>query len=168
VVLADPKKEPGIVCDRRAERLLAFLERCAGAPEGAIALLFPKYQVLLRVLRGAGYVRRCWKPGMEPFWCPAGKPVPTDESYEVRCALGWFICRLYEAGGRLEGREAVFRNGRRLPLAVVPPVPKGETGIAVVVGADDLRLVPQGWYYAVHKNLKERGLRACLTKKTST
>jgi len=164
-VLVDPRKEPGILCDRRAERLLNFLEKCAGAPEAAVALLFPKHAVLLKVLRGAGYVRRCWKPGKEPFWCPANKPLPTDETYEARCALGWFVCRLYEAGGRLEGREAAFRTGRRLPLAVVPPRPKGSEGIAVLVDEGSLGLVPGGWYYAVCENLKERGLRECLRKK---
>ncbi|MCL6559606.1 MAG: hypothetical protein K6U74_12570, partial [Firmicutes bacterium] len=124
MVLVDPVKEPGIVCDRRAERMLAFLERCAGAPENALALLFPQHRTLLKILRGSGYARRCWKPGGEPFWCPASKPVPDDNSYDARCALGWLICRIYEAGGRVEGKEALFGN-RRLLIAGVPPRPKG-------------------------------------------
>ncbi|NPV72299.1 MAG: hypothetical protein HPY89_00595 [Pelotomaculum sp.] len=165
-VLVDPVKEPGIIVDRRAERLLAFLEKCAGAPEGAVALLFPKYAVLLKVLRGSGYVRRCWKPGKEPFWCPANKPLPTDETYEARCALGWFACRLYEAGGRLEGKEAAFRTGRRLPLAVVPPKPEGKEGIAVLTDGSSLGLVPQGWYYVAYGDLRERRLKECLKKKS--
>lgn len=165
VVLADPPKEPGIVCDRRAGKLLAFLESCAGAPEPAVALLFPKYRVLLKVLRGAGYARRCWKPGRDPFWCPAGKPAPTDETYDARCALGWFACRLREAGGGLEGREAAFKTGRRLPLAVVPPEPKKGAGIAVVLDRDFLPLVPQGWYYVYSEDLKKRRLKECLRKK---
>lgn len=166
VVLIDELKEPGIINSPKVLEVLEFLESCAGAPEGALAVLFPHYQQALRVLRGSGYVRRCWKPGKEPFWCPPGKPFPDDSSYVARCALGWLAARLYEAGAKLEGRYAVFQNNYKLKVYVVPPLPikQKENGLAVLLSNDNEE-IPRGWYYVEYQRLKKKLIKECLNKK---
>lgn len=163
-VLIDDPKEQGIINDRRVYDVLCFLEKCAGAPEGALALLFPYYRRALRVLRGAGFARRAWKVGSrEAFWNPHGFPPPTDTTYEARCALGWLAARLVEAGADLEGRDAVFPNGKRLPVYTVPPAPGGKQGLAVVLDGNTEQ-VPEGWYFVEMSRLREETLRSCLQK----
>jgi len=174
VLIDPPKPPPGILCDRRAARLLEVLKMCGGAPEGAIAVLAPaRYRALLRVLRGAGFVRRCWKPGAEEaFWCPACCQPPASRDYEARCALGWLGCRVLEAGGRIERIEGVAaaffpKTGVRLPMRAVPPAPPAAEaavpGLAVVLPGGG-ELIPRGWYFARLGELKEGKLR--LWKKT--
>lgn len=95
MILCDPKKELGYIVSEKALAVLEFLETCAGAPEPAISLVFPKhYNKSLRILRGAGYVRRCWTPGQDALWVPEKYPVPNIiEEYIARCAFvrwaGW-------------------------------------------------------------------------------
>lgn len=147
-VLVDKIKPPGLLTSTRAEKVLIFLESCAGAPEGALALLFPFYLQALRILRGSGYALRCWKPGEEVFWCPVNKPIPTDDTYIARCALGWLAARLIECDAQLHGRVAKLKHGQQLTIHVVPPLPnaKGEPGLAVLLNSDP-RMLPSGWYY---------------------
>lgn len=162
-VLVDQKKSPGLLTSSRAERVLCFLESCAGASEGALALLFPFYRQSLYILRGSGYALRCWKPGGEVFWCPVDKPVPTVDTYLARCALGWLAARLVECGSELQGREAALKSGQRLKVYVVPPVPaeKEEPGLAVLLGEVAL---PKGWYYVLAQNLTIMRLMDCVKK----
>ncbi|AEG15172.1 hypothetical protein Desku_1592 [Desulfofundulus kuznetsovii DSM 6115] len=164
MVLCDPKKiEPGVICSGKALAVLEFLESCGGAPEPAVALLFPRHcRKSLRILRGSGYTRRCWTPGQDPFWCPVTFPAPrTGEEYVVRCALGWLAARLVEAGGRLEGRQAVLPTGRTYRACVWPGrIPDGPVLVVSMTGEKP----ESGDLWAEYECLKERGLRECLKK----
>lgn len=163
VVLVDQRKSPGLITSARAERVLCFLESCAGASEEALALLFPFYRQALRILRGSGYALRCWKPGSEVFWCPMNKPVPTDDTYVARCALGWLAARFVESGTELQGRVAVLKNRQSLRVYVVPPVPpeNEEPGLAVLL---EKVVLPKGWYYVLAQNLYKMRLMDCVNK----
>jgi len=163
-VLVDKMKPPGLLTSTRAEKVLTFLESCAGAPEGALALLFPFYRQALRIIRGSGYALRCWKPGEEVFWCPIVKPVPTDDTYMARCSLGWLAARLKECDGRLQGRDAVLKNGQRLTIHVVPPAPVSnhEPGLAVLLSKGIKP--PDGWYYVSAQDLRNIRLLECVKK----
>ena len=163
-MLCDPKKiEPGVICSGKALGVLEFLESCGGAPESAVALLFPRhYRKSLRVLRGSGYARRCWTPGQDPFWCPASTRPPKDrEEYIARCALGWLAARLVEAGGRMEEGKAVFPSGKALRVYVWPgKIPPGPA-LAVSVNGEE---PGAGELWVEYERLKRRGLRECLKK----
>lgn len=162
-VLVDKRKSPGLITSPRAERVLCFLETCAGASEEALALLFPFYQQALRIIRGSGYALRCWKPGSEVFWCPMNKPMPTDETYVARCALGWLAVRLAESGAELQGRVAVLKNRQRLLIYVVPPVPleNEEPGLAILL---EKVILPKGWYYVSATDLPQMKLSECVRR----
>lgn len=164
MVLTDQFKKPGLLTSTRAEKVLTFLESCAGASEDALALIFPHFQQSLRILRGAGYALRCWKRDQEVFWCPLGKPLPTDETYEARCALGWLAARLVECGAELKGREAVFKDGQRLRVYVVPPVLQNREGIGLAVVMNRNALLPKGWFYVNIQDLYYKRLTDCLKK----
>ena len=80
------------------------------------------------------------------YWGPLTKPLPTDDTYEARCALGWLAARLVECGAELQGREAVLKNGQRLRVYVVPPVPiEKEPGLAILIKKGVV--LPKGWFY---------------------
>ncbi|AEG58980.1 hypothetical protein [Desulforamulus ruminis] len=162
-VLVDQRKSPGLITSPRAERVLCFLESCAGASEEALALLFPFYRQSLRILRGSGYALRCWKPGGEVFWCPMNKPLPTDDTYAARCALGWLAARFAESGAELQGRVAVLKNRQRLRVYVVPPVPpeNEEPGLAVLL---EKVVLPKGWYSVSAAQLPKMKLSDCVRK----
>ena len=162
-VSCDPSKEQGAVFSGKALAVLDFLESCRGAPEGAVALLFPRhYRQSLRILRGAGFVRRCWLPGHDAFWCPASaRPPATPEEYRERSALGWLVARLREAGAKLEGCAAVFPSGKAFSVAVwrgSGSVPSG--CLAVCLGDTAPPKGAELWVYA--KDLPERRLKECL------
>ncbi|WP_051275719.1 hypothetical protein [Desulfovirgula thermocuniculi] len=165
-VSCDPEKEQGAVFSSNALAVLDFLESCRGAPEGAVALLFPRhYRDSLRILRGAGFARRCWMPNHDPFWCPASaKPPATVEEYRERSALGWLAARLLEAGARLEGNRAVFPSGRSFQVVVwrgSGSVPNG--CLAVCLG--DVPPPPGAELWVFAKDLPERRLKECLYRR---
>lgn len=165
-VLCDPEKEQGAVFSGRALAVLKFLESCRGAPERAAALLFPHhYRDSLRVLRGAGFVRRCWLSGSDPFWCPASaRPPSSPEEYRERSALGWLAARLREAGAKLENGAAVFPSGKSFPVAVwrgsgnVP-----DNCLAVCLG--DAAPPKEALLWVCANDLPERRLRECMKRR---
>ncbi|MGO0122223.1 hypothetical protein [Desulfothermobacter acidiphilus] len=163
-VQVDPEREPGVLFSQKALKVLEFLEACQGAPEGAVRLLFPEHwQRSLRVLRGSGFAKRCWLPGREPFWCPSTARPPTSaREFGERCALGWLAARLKEAGGKLEGREAVFPSGQRFPVALYQPGTRVPGG-SLVVSLDGRE--PKGaLLWVAFEELAEKKLQECLRR----
>lgn len=167
MIQCDPKKvELGFIASKKAVRVLEFLESCAGAPESAVALLFPRhYRKSLRILRGSGYARRCWSPGQDALWCPVRFPVPKSrEEYVARCALGWLAARLTEAGGKMDRGRAVFPGGKAYRVAVWPgKLPEGPELLVVSVNGEG-PVLKRGWLYADYADLQGSDLKKVLSK----
>lgn len=117
---ADPAKDPAPLWSKRAADVLTVLEAGAGAPGEALGLLFPSVGEGLRILRGTGYVRRCYLPGFEPLWVPYGAPLPTVAGYPCRVALGWAVCRAVECGCRVSVGHVRFPGGEVFRVACHP------------------------------------------------
>lgn len=156
----DPAKPPGILTSRRAAVVLNFLEQCAGASKDALALVFPDVTGSLRILRGTGYVRRCFLPGQEPLWVPVACPAPTMESYVGRLALGWLACRAKEAGCVVKAGHVRFANGDIYRMAVWPGLLPEGPAVVVSVNGKIKREGDQLWTSL--KKLKAANLKEAL------
>lgn len=160
-VSVDPAKPPGILISHRAAVVLNFLEQCAGASEAALTLIFPDVAGSLRILRGTGYVRRCFLPGQEALWVPTTSPVPTVETYLGRLALGWLAVRAKEAGCQVKAGRIRFLNGQVYRLAWWPgEIPEGPAVVVSVNGKVEQKGGGQLW--TTLKKLKTENLKSAL------
>lgn len=150
-ISVDPAKPPGVLTSRRAAAVLDFLEQCAGASENALALVFPDAAACLKILRGTGYVRRCFLPGQEPLWVPVASPVPTKETYMGRLALGWLACRAREAGCKVSAGYIKFPGGQVYKMAWWPGVLPDCPAVVVSVNGKTLKGGGQLWWTTLER-----------------
>ncbi|SFR12514.1 hypothetical protein [Desulfoscipio geothermicus] len=163
-VICDPKPvETGIIVSSRADRVLRFLETCAGAPEKAISLVSPKhFRRSLRILRGAGYVRRCWFKGHDPLWVPVNYNVPRNKKeYLGRSALGWLAARLVEAGADFNQGIAVFPNSSKFRVVLYPPGSRSNEPMIIIALNGEKPEAGEG-LWVNYDELQEKDLQKCL------
>jgi len=154
------RARPGIVTSQHALAVLEFIESCGGAPDGALALLFRRSNLLLAKLRGAGMVYRA-RAGDTVLWLPAGASPPRDIDHFWRtAAVGWLAARLKEAGGRYEKGSAIFPNGAAFPVALVPPAPQGPC-LAVMMDPGKVSL-EKGSVSVFWDDLRVAAIKDCL------
>lgn len=134
MVQIDPPRPLGVLTSRRAAKLLEFLEQIPGAPENALKLLFPDAAESLKILRRAGFIRRCYLPDHEPLFLPAAAGPPgSDKEFTRRVALGWLACWL-AARKKAEIHAGYARvDGQIYALAVWPGELPAEQAFVVSV-----------------------------------
>ena len=149
-----------------AAEAIGILEKTGPMPFRALAcaLRLPRrkwYRLAkaVRALHAAGYASLRRVGGVE-FVVPSGFP-PFHPGRQL--AFAWFVARLVEAGGQIEGNLARFPKGTPRPVMVVPP----DTGVlpgCVVVLRDKGKLPAGAAYWCRAEELKTLPLSRCLRK----
>lgn len=160
IVVDHTRVAPGMVTSRKAMEMLRLIESCSGVPEEALSLIFRKSRQLLAKLRGAGMIYRV-KGGGKIIWLPRDVPPPgVADIFMQKVAAGWLAARLVEANGRYENGFAVFPNGAKFCVAMVPPAPL-DPCLAVFLNTKEVQLC-KGSVWVMLDDLQSKSLKECL------
>ncbi|HUW65839.1 MAG TPA: hypothetical protein VMW83_14325 [Spirochaetia bacterium] len=159
-VRVDAPRAGGVLTSGRAQAALAFLEACGGASEAAVRLVASDAAGCLKVLRTTGFARRCFLPGQEALYVPAGVTPPTPATYLGTVAMGWVAARAVEAGLAVTAGHIEMRSGEVYRICPWPAsaLPAGRLLLVVTGGPPP----PAEYLCAAYADLRTRGLRKVL------